>query len=171
MLITGTLEYTSKLIALFMDGRDNQAHWQPDFDQQGFRKLQARLDRLRHCVGDFEIIKLSSVRCITRTCHNDEIRPFRAGSGNDGFDRGRRIQSNDQCACSCNATAPQQFDASCVTIKDELAIAPFASDQARITLNGEIRHLMPGEHLSDELSDPAVAHDNDARRPFIRLRH
>jgi len=80
VLIALVLQCVSELVALLMDGRDHQTHRNSDIDKQGFGKLQARLDRLRHRIGDLEIIKPSGVRCVTGTRDDREIRPFRAGS-------------------------------------------------------------------------------------------
>jgi len=59
---------------------------------------------------------------------------------------------------------------SCITIKDKFATVSLACDQVRVAVDGKMGHVMPGEHLADELPNPTIAHNNNARRPAIWLR-
>ncbi|HEY0181857.1 MAG TPA: MFS transporter, partial [Rhodopila sp.] len=104
------LDRSLKFRALFVDRGDDRPHRHAHVDQHRFRQLQTGLDGFRVGVRDTRPIQVRGVGGITRTGHDQQIRAFRSGTGDQGVSRRRVIQRHDQRTCGIEVRAPQQLD-------------------------------------------------------------
>ncbi len=145
-----------------MDGGDDQPHRNADIGQHRLAQLQRRLDGLGHRVVDADLVEFGGVLGIARARHDRDVGPLLPGCRHDGLDGAPGIERDHQHEGAVEAASAQEFRMGAVAEIDRLAGSPFGRDPHGVHVERQEGHVVPGQHLADELADPPIAGNDDA---------
>ena len=77
------LDLGAELVALLVDAGDHRPHGDAEVDEHRLRKLQRRLERLRHRVGDAGLVEPRGVRGIAGAGDDRQLRDPAANASRD----------------------------------------------------------------------------------------